>query len=238
MGDRVSYSHTESVAVIAMDDAKVNVLSPAMQNELGDALDRAEGHGAAVVLTGKAGLFSAGFDLTVLRGGGEEALSMLKGGFVLAERLLSFPYPVVIACSGHAVAMALFLVLSGDYRIGVTGEAQLRANEVAIGLPMPRAAIEICRQRLTPAAFTRVVMLAEPFSGQEAVQAGLLDAVVDPSQLDARAQEVATTLRRLDMAAHKATKLRARASLLAALGVAIEQDDADLRALIGAASNQ
>ena len=229
MVDRVSYRCTGSVGHIAMDDGKVNVLSPAMQAELNQALDQAERDEAAVVLTGKPGLFSAGFDLGVLRGGGEDALSMLKGGFLLSERLLSFPYPVVVACSGHAVAMALFLVLSGDYRIGVTGQARLTANEVAIGLSMPRAAIEICRQRLTPAAFTRVVILAEPFSGQQAVEAGLLDALVDPSELDARAGEVASALRGLDMAAHRSTKLRARARSLEALHAAIEQDDADLR---------
>jgi enoyl-CoA hydratase len=231
MADRVRYECADSVARITMDDGKVNVLSPPMQAELHQALDRAAGDEAAVILTGRAGLFSGGFDLGVLRAGGEDALSMLKGGFELAERLLSFPFPVVIACSGHAVAMALFVVLSGDYRIGVTGDARLTANEVAIGLAMPRAAIEICRQRLTPAAFTRVVVLAEPFSGQQAVEAGLLDAVVDPSELEPRARRVAVALRGLDMPAHRSTKLRARGPVLEALRAAIEQDDADLRAL-------
>lgn len=232
MGDRVRYRCVESVAEISMDDGKANVLSPSMQRELNEALDRAAGDESAVILTGRAGLFSGGFDLGVLKAGGEEALSMLKGGFSLAERLLSFPYPVVIACSGHAVAMAVFLVLSGDYRIGVTGEFRLTANEVAIGLTMPRAAIEICRERLTPAALTRVVMLAEPFSGHKAIEAGLLDEVVDPSELGMRAREVAASLRSLDMGAHTSTKLRVRRELLEHLHAAIEKDDDDLRALI------
>lgn len=232
MADRVTYERAGSVAHIAMDDGKVNVLSPSMQGELNDALDRAERDEAAVVLTGRAGLFSGGFDLGILRGGGEDALTMLEGGFLLAERLLAFPFPVVMACSGHAVAMALFLVLSGDYRIGVTG-ARFTANEVAIGLTMPRAAVEVCRQRLTPAAFTRMVILSEPFSDQPAVDAGVLDAVVEPTELHDRADQVAAALRGLDMGAHRSTKLRARASVLAALRVAIEDDDADLRAAFG-----
>ena len=156
MGDRVSYRCADSVAHITMDDGKVNVLSSPMQAELHDALNQAERDEAVVIITGRPGVFSGGFDLGVLRAGGEDALAMLRGGFELAERLLSFPSPVVIACSGHAVAMALFVVLSGDYRIGVTGDARFTANEVAIGLAMPRAAIEICRQRLTPPA-TRVI---------------------------------------------------------------------------------
>ena len=229
MGDRVSYQCAESVARIAMDDGKANVLSLPMQAELHEGLDRAERDEAVVIITGRTGVFSGGFDLGVLRGGGEDALSMLKGGFELAERLLSFRFPVVVACSGHAIAMGLFVVLSGDFRIGVAGDPRLMANEVAIGLTMPRAAIEICRQRLSPATFTRVVVLAEPFSGQQAVEAGLLDAVADASDLETRAIGVATALRSLDMEAYRSTKIRARRPALEALRTAIEQDDADLR---------
>ncbi len=133
-----------------MDDGKVNVLSIPMLGEINAALDQAESAGAVVVLTGRDGRFSGGFDLAVLRAGGPDALTMLRGGFDLAERLLTFPTPVVVACSGHAIAMAAFLLLSGDYRIGAAGPFKITANEVAIGLPMPMAAIEICRQRLTP----------------------------------------------------------------------------------------
>jgi enoyl-CoA hydratase len=229
VGDRVSYQCAESVARIAMDDGKANVLSLPMQAELHEGLDRAERDEAVVIITGRTGVFSGGFDLGVLRGGGEDALSMLKGGFELAERLLSFRFPVVVACSGHAIAMGLFVVLSGDFRIGVAGDPRLMANEVAIGLTMPRAAIEICRQRLSPATFTRVVVLAEPFSGQQAVEAGLLDAVADASDLETRAIGVATALRSLDMEAYRSTKIRARQPALEALRTAIEQDDADLR---------
>src|SRR6185312_6230463 len=112
---------------------------------------------------GRAGVFSAGFDLKVLRAGGPNARTMLRAGFELAERMLSFPMPVVIACTGHAVAMGVFLVLSGDYRIGVAGRYKITANEVAIGITLPRAAIEICRQRLTPAHFSRATVPAEVF---------------------------------------------------------------------------
>jgi len=231
MGDLVEYHCARSVAEIAMDDGKVNVLSPSMQLELAEALDQAERDESAVVLKGRPGVFSAGFDLDVLKAGGDDAFSMVRGGFLLTERLLSFPYPVVIACSGHAVAMAVFLVLSADYRVGVSGEFRLRANEVAIGLTMPRAAIAICRERLSPAAFTRAMMLSETFSPTQAVEAGILDLVVEPSDLETRTQQLAVTFRGLDMTAHRNTKLRARHSLLESLRASIEQDDSDLRAL-------
>src|SRR5262245_27071908 len=118
MDPLVSYRLEQSIATITLDDGKVNALSPAMQSQINRALDQAVGDRATVVLTGRPGVWSAGFDLGVLRSGGPAALDMVRSGFALAERLLAFPQPVVIACSGHAVAMGLFLLLSGDYRIG------------------------------------------------------------------------------------------------------------------------
>src|SRR5258707_358326 len=118
MGTLVTYRAHDAVAAITMDDGKVNVLSLAMLTELDAALDRAAADRAVVVLTGRDGVFSAGFDLPVLRAGGTEAADLLRAGFDLAARLLAFPTPVPVACPGHAVAVGGFLVLSGGYRIG------------------------------------------------------------------------------------------------------------------------
>ena len=231
MSQCVRYQRQDSIAAITMDDGKVNVISLPMASELNAALDRAEAERAVVLLGGRPGVFSAGFDLTVLRSGGGEAVAMLRAGFDLAERILSFPLPVVIACPGHAVAMGAFLLLSGDYRLGAAGSYRLTANEVAIGLTMPRAAVEILRQRLAPAPFNRAVTIAEPFSPDNAVEAGFLDRVVPAAELDATARTVATQLAALDMAAHAASKLRARAPALAAIRAAIEADFSELRAV-------
>ena len=230
MGTLVSYQLEGAIATITMDDGKVNALSLRMLAELNTALDRAAADKAVVVLTGRDGIFSAGFDLTVLRAGGPDAAAMLRAGFELSERMLSFPMPVLIACTGHAVAMAVFLLLSGDYRVGAAGPYKITANEVAIGLTMPRAAVEICRQRLAPAHFNRAVILAEVFSPDDAVAAGFLDRVVEASELQNRAVSAAEVLANLDMDAHAASKLRARAQALHALRAAIEADDAAVRA--------
>jgi enoyl-CoA hydratase len=232
MGNLVSYRLADGIATITMDDGKVNALSLVMQRELNAAFDRATTDDAsAVVLTGREGRFSAGFDLAVLSAGGPDAFDMLRGGFELAERMLSFPRPVVIACPGHAIAMGVFLLLSGDYRVGTAGDYRITANEVAIGLTMPLAAVEICRQRLSPALFNRAVILAEVFSLEDAVAAGFLDRVVPASELQDVALQVASELTTLDLNAHASTKLRARDQALRALHQAIETDDAALRGL-------
>ena len=224
VGELVGYVLDGPVATVTMDDGKVNALSPAMFEQLGAAFDRAEADGAAVVLTGRPSRFSGGFDLGVLQQGRAESVDLVRTGFELSVRLLSFPAPVVVACTGHAIAMGAFLVLSGDVRIGVDGAFKISANEVAIGLTVPFAAVELMRQRLTPAAFQRAVATAAVFSPAEALQAGFLDQVVPPDDLAANAAATALALCGLDRDAHVASKLRARSAGLDAMraGIAAE----------------
>jgi len=232
MSGLVDYSLNDAIATIAMDDGKVNALSPRMIDAVREALARAEADGAVVVLTGREGIFSAGFDLGVLRAGGAETAAMIRAGFELAERVLSFPRPVVVACPGHAIAMGVFLLLAGDYRIGVHGGYKLVANEVAIGLTMPRPAVEILRHRLSPGCFSRATLLAEPFSPETAIAAGFLDRVVMADELSATAREVAAQLATLDETAHRETKLRARADTLERIRSGIAADAADFAAVL------
>jgi enoyl-CoA hydratase len=228
VGSLVRYELNGSVAKVTLDDGKVNVLSVEMLSQMNQALDQVLCDEAVCLLAGRDGIFSAGFDLAVLRSGGPEALTMLRGGFDLAERLLSFPRPVVIACTGHAVAMGVFLLLSGDYRIGAVGPYKITANEVAIGLTLPRVAVEIMRQRLTVSHFNRAAILAEVFDPAEAVRAGFLDQVVPPEELAQAAAEVAESMTELDMTAHYTTKIRVRDAALKAIREAMITDGVDV----------
>jgi enoyl-CoA hydratase len=227
----LSYELRDGIATISMDDGKSNVLSTGMFTEINRALDRATTDRAVVVLSGREGVFSAGFDLRVLGAGGTDAYAMVRTGFELAERLLSLPVPVVIACTGHAIAMGAFLLLSGDYRVGAAGPYRIGANEVAIGITMPFFGVEICRQRLAPAHFQRAVINAEIYRPDDAVAAGFLDRVVAPSELGDAARAAAGELAKLDVGVHTATKLRARAHALEAIRAAIAADDAAFRAI-------
>ena len=224
MGKLVSYEHSEGISTITMDDGKVNAMSVPMMQEINAALDQAEEHGSVVILTGREGVFSAGFDLAVFKQGMEPLMEMLRVGARLTERLLSFPLPVVAACSGHGIAMGSFLLMSTDVRIGVDGPFRIGMNEVAIGMTLPYFAVEIARQRLTPAHFSRGTILAEMFSPKEAVDPGFLDRVVTAEQLMVTARETAAALSKLDMPAHAATKLRVRGTALEALRQAISSE--------------
>jgi len=224
MSVTVKYELNEAVATITLDDGKVNVLGPDMQSAISEALDRAEKDFAkAVVIAGNQRVFSGGFDLSVFQSGdAKAALGMLAGGFELSVRCLTFPAPVIMAATGPAIAMGSFLLLSGDHRIGQP-KTRCQAIEVAIGMTIPIAAIEIMRARLTPAALHRGASMAATFAGDEAVAGGWLDELVEADQVLERAQQVAAeAATTLHPGAHLATKLKARDSALKVIRAGID----------------
>jgi enoyl-CoA hydratase len=228
----VEYKLKDSIATIRIDDGKRNALSPQVLREIGHAFDQAESDRATVILTGREFVFSAGFDLHVMKRGGMNALRMLRAGYALPARVLAYPYPVIVACNGHCLAMGVFLMLSADYVIGSRGDFKIAANEVAIGMTMPRVAAAMLRHRLTPAACQRAVTLSEYFNVESAQSAGFFDELVGPDDLISRAEARAEEFRGLDERAHTASKRRIRAGLIRKLRFSVPLDLLDA-ALIG-----
>jgi enoyl-CoA hydratase len=231
MTDLVSYAFADGVATLTMDDGKANAMGPLMQAALNAAFDRAEADKAIVVLTGRPGVFSGGFDLGVFKAGDPRVtFQMLTGGAQLAQRVLSYPHPVIAACSGHAMAMGLFLLQCADVRIGLKEGATFQANEVLIGMTLPHFALETIRERVsTP--HQHLVGTASPYTGDAAVQAGLLDQAVAPDAMAAAVQVQVERLKKAHPASFTATKQRLRAPVLAAMPAAIELDTVDWKRL-------
>ncbi len=232
----VQYELKDQVATIRIDDGKRNALSPEVLREIYQALDRAQADKATVILTGRESVFSAGFDLKVMKRGGINAINMLRLGYALTARVLAYPYPVIVACNGHCMAMGVFLMLSADYVIGSRGDFKIAANEVAIGLTMPRVAAAMLRHRLSPAAFQRAANLSEFFDVDAALSAGFFDQLVEPADLMARAEAWAGEFQKLDRRAHTGTKRRIRAALVRKIRFSLPPDlfDAVLMGLRGA----
>ena len=232
----VQYALQGRVATISIDDGKRNALSPQVLREICRALDQAESDRAIVIMTGRESVFSAGFDLKVMKRGGLDALRMLRAGYALTARVMAYPYPVIAACNGHVMAMGVFLMLSADYVIGSRGDFKIAANEVAIGLTMPRVAAAMLHHRLNPAAFQRAVTLSDFFDVNSAFSAGFFDELVDPVDLMSRAAARADTCKALDLKAHAASKRRIRAALIRKIRFSIPLDllDAALMGLRGA----
>lgn len=223
----------EGVARVRMDDGKVNALSSDLIAELQAALDEAEKAGAIVVLEGRAGIFSAGFDLKTFARGAEAGVEMVFAGARLVERMLAFPHPIVTACAGHAYPAGAFLMMAADVRFGVRGDFQIGMNEVAIGLTVPKFAIELARHRLTPPGFARITTAAM-FSPEEAREYGYLDSLVEAEALGPAVEEEVARLRALDRDAYVGTKARVHGLALEAIRTAIEAEGRELGADVSA----
>ena len=232
----VQYGLDGNVATIRIDDGKRNALSPEVLQGIYAAFDRAESDHALVILTGREAVFSAGFDLNVMKRGGTKAIGMLRSGYTLTARVMAYPHPVIAACNGHSFAMGVFLMLSADYVIGCRGDFRISANEVALGLTMPRVAAAMLKHRLDPAAYQRAVTLSEQFDPESALDAGFFDELVEPADLAARAGALAEQFQALDARAHAASKRRIRASLIRRIRRSVPLDlfDAAMMGLRGA----
>lgn len=224
MSELISYQLEDGIATLTLSNGKVNAISPDVIAAFNTALDRAEQDRAIVIITGQPGILSGGYDLKVMTSGPQNAIALVAAGSTLARRMLAHPYPIIVACPGHAVAKGAFILLSADYRIGVEGPFNIGLNEVQIGMTMHHVGIELARDRLRKSAFHRSVINGEMFNPQDALDAGFLDKVVPVEQLQDTARAAALQLKKINMTAHRNTKLKVRKALLETLDAAIELD--------------
>ena len=195
------------VSIITLDDGKVNVFSPDMIEQLNIILDKVPEDKGSILIQGKEGMFSAGFDLKVMQGGDTEAMSkMAAGGFKLLARVYSFPRPVVVACSGHAIALGAFLLLCGDYRLGAEGDFMIGANEIRNNMTVPEPILELSRARINKNHWFRAILNAEMYGPDHAIAPGYLDETVKPEKLMESALEKASDLATLDHPVYQITK--------------------------------
>ena len=224
MNQFVNYTTENSYAVITINNGKVNAISQEVIDELNAAFDQAEAAQKVVILTGKNGIFSAGYDLKTMTKSPESAKALVMNGSKLIYRMLSFRLPIIAACTGHAVAKGAFLLLGCDYRVGVEGDFKIGLNEVMIGMTMHNAGIVMAKARLAPVFLERSVINAEMYNPKDAIVAGFLDSVVPQEYLLPTAIKIAELFSKLNLRAHAETKLKVRKHYLADLKQAIKLD--------------
>ena len=183
----MEYETTNNIVTLTFDDGKANVVGHQFLEDINQGLDRAEQEQAgAVILRGREGMFSAGFDLGEFKKGPEQGMAMVKRGFELLVRLYSFPLPLVAACTGHGIAMGAFIIMACDYRIGSRGNFKMSLPETAIGMDLPPILVELTASRIAKRHLSRVALQSEVYDPEQAVEAGFTDEVVDIAALAAR----------------------------------------------------
>ena len=214
----------EDVSIITLDDGKANVFSTQMSETLNSLLDQVPEDKGSLLITGKPGLFSAGFDLKTISGGDPKAaVEMTTAGFRLLSRVYSFPRPVIAASSGHAIALGAFLLCCADYRIGAKGNFIVQANETRNGMSIPTPILEISKSRILKNHWYRAILNAEAYSISDSIDAGYLDEVVDAEDLMSKSLEVAKDLATLSHPHYKLTKDLDQKEILSRINSSIDE---------------
>ena len=214
MTDAITYRFEDGIAIVTIDDGKANAISHEVLGGLREALDQAEREARALVIVGREGKFSAGFDLAVMTESTESMRGLVIEGARFLTRLYGFPLPTVAACTGHALAAGSLILLACDVRIGAEGPSKIGLNEVAIGMALPIFAVELARERLTSRELPSATMGARIYDPQGAAEAGYLDQVVAADRVVAESVAEATRLSALRTGAYARTKQVARAAVI------------------------
>jgi enoyl-CoA hydratase len=226
--DVVRYDVRDRIAHVTITNGKANALSPDVIAALDAALTRAEEAGeeqvGAMLITATPGMFSGGFDLKVMRASPEAAGRLVTDGGALFSRMFGAPVPIIVACTGHAVAAGALLMMGADYRVGALGAFQIGLIETQLGMVLPRWAVELSRERLTSRHFQQATVGARMYEPAVAVEAGFLDDAVDVDALAGAALGEAQRWAALPRAAYRGQVLMNRGERLARLADAIAHD--------------
>ena len=197
----------DNISIITLDDGKANVFSPAMIEDINECLDKVPTDEGALVITGREGILSGGFDLKVISSGDMKAIhEMTLSGFRLLSRILSFPRPVIGVCTGHAIALGTFLLCCCDYRIGAKGDFMIGANEMRTNMVIPIPILELIRFRVSQRHKYRAILGAEMYSIEASVDAGLMDQAIEQEKLMEMAFQKAEDLATMGHPSYSLTK--------------------------------
>ncbi len=226
----VAYQLIDGVAVVTIDDGKANAITGQVLEDLHGALTRAEEEARAVVIAGREGRFSAGFDLATMTASVESMRTLVVDGARLLMRLYGLGLPTVAACTGHALAAGALVLLSSDHRVGADGPFKIGLNEVSIGMALPVFAVELARERLAVSEFGPATLQARIYDPAGAVTAGYLDRVVPSDQVLDQALADALRLAELRSGAYARTKSVARQAVISRILTTLDADMATVAA--------
>lgn len=213
----VTVEQRDDVMIALIDDGKANALTFETIAGLSSAVSAAVDENSPLIVAGRNGYFSAGFDLRVMRGGDRDLVwSLAEQGFLLFREMLAAPVPVLAVCTGHALAAGALLLLAADYRIGQPGTYQIGLNETRIGIALPQPAVDLARFRLSTNHLAAATLVGTLVTPDVACDFGYLDRI----DRDPLAEAVATgaALASEGLRAFAKTKGRMNVDIVSQLG--------------------
>lgn len=218
----------DSVAILTLAHGKASAMDWEFCRALSEQFEKLRASDArAVVVTGTGSIFSAGVDLLRLTSEGAGYMHSFVDALTdFFEAAATFPKPLVAAINGHAIAGGCILACCADRRVMARGPGRIGVPELQVGVPFPRVALELVRLTAAPQYLQEIVYSGQTFTGEEALQRGLIDELAEPADLTARAMEHATRFAALPRGAFAITKQQLRQPLIAAIREARDGDAA------------
>jgi enoyl-CoA hydratase/carnithine racemase len=184
---------------------KKNAITGAMYRQMADALIAASADAAvrAVLITGQPGIFTSGNDI-------EDFMQRPPSGsespaFVFMRALIGCDKPVVAAVTGAAIGIGTTLLLHCDL-VYVSDEARLAMPFVSLGLVPEFASSLIVPQLMGNARAAEKLLLGDPFTAADAVEAGIANAVLPAGEVVNHARRIAERFNALPPGAVRETK--------------------------------
>ncbi len=206
---KIHYAIEDQIAVITLDDGKMNTMNWEFFNEFNLALDRTIADKAkALIFTGRKGIFSAGLDLKLLPTQSlEEQIRFQKTFATTMMRLYLFPVPTIAAYAGHSIAGGAILSYACDRFMTFDGPYRIQINEVANKMLIPSWISLICRSSIPPQHWKEALLHSRAYTPREAFERGIVDDLIaDEEKVMESAKAYARDLFKLDGPAYGLTK--------------------------------
>lgn len=202
------------VAILTLDDGKLNALNAEVFRELSNAIEDCT-DASALVIAGREGMFTAGLNTKELAQLDADGLSELLDVFGrTVMQLWSYPRPTVSACTGHAIAAGTMIAMATDHAVAAEGDFRWGLTETQIGFPLPEFAIELARHNLRSDRLEDLLLPGSVVDPSTAVEVGFADEVADPGEVETRAVTRARELASLPAKAYATTKQRLRGAAI------------------------
>jgi enoyl-CoA hydratase len=239
VGPHVTVESRGELALVRLDRPPANALNPEVLEQLEEVRrELVADPPGAVVVTGRERFFSAGVDLKLVpTWSPDDQRAMVNGINGLVAGWYGFPRPLVAAVTGHAIAGGMVIALCADYRVGAT-EGKLGLTELRAGVPYPVGAIELVRAELSPSAARALALRAHLVEPEEALRLGLVDELAGPSEVLARACDVAEEMAAFGGDSYARTKQELRGETIRRIEKAVEAGDPLLERWLGDGSSE
>ena len=217
----VTMERVDGIALVRLDDGKMNAMNVDGLRALDEALDAAE-DAPALVLTGRPGAFCAGFDRATMLGDDDDAKAALsRGGSRICARLLAWDKPVVAACTGHAFTIGALWLMACDTRLAEQGDFKFAMTETAMGAALSGWPMIVLETRVPARLMTPIAVQSHVLGPDDAIEAGYVDRVVDAGTSVDAGLAIAGELAKLPAAAYAANKRAVRGAAIDRLAAAL-----------------